>query len=284
MSSPPGYHECFALFTRRDYAGCARSSMALIDSAKTHELLQIFLISLYRSGQHRFADGLVPDILRATAHDSWVQALLRLTTGQTGPAEVLALIKNGRQRCQGHYYVGANLLTNGFDAEALVPLQEAIQTGERCTEADLARLESAVPAIVDSVWESMTSEQFDWFNAQAREAGKAILGGKVSQARELAKQAYERAAGTLNEDSAAMGATLHLIANIYFRLGDYLVARSLAREAKDLFQENLGVRHRAHLDCMERLTAIEIAAGDEDQAAALLREKRALWSLTHVEE
>jgi tetratricopeptide (TPR) repeat protein len=129
----------------------------------------------------------------------------------------------------------------------------------------------------------MTTEQFDWFNAKVREAGEALLEAQnPSRARDLAGEAYDRATRVLDEDSAAMGATLQLISRIYFRLGDYATARSMALEAKTLAEENLGVRHHMHIDCIEDLAGIEIAEGNEDQASALLAEKTRLLELTHT--
>ena len=281
MTAPDAYRRCFDLFAIRDFTSCARASMPLIDQAKTHELLQVFLISLFRSGQHELAAELTPAITEATAHDPWTNTLLRLTVGQTGPDAVLALTRDARQRCQGFYYIGANQLTHGYDEDAHHAFDASMQIGVRCTEADLARLERAAPVIsVVAQRGGMTAEQFDWFDQQARAAGVALQGGRREEAFEIACQMIQRACDTLDEDGVGMGAALQQIALVHFFLGDYSNAAPMFREAKNLFLENYGARHRMYVECLQQLAAVEAAGGSASKASELLAEKCRLLTLT----
>lgn len=182
MVTSDAYRRCFALFARQDYEACARESEPLIDRDGTQELLQIFLISLYRSGQSGRADDLAPGIEKAVAHDRWSSALLRLTLGLAGPAEVLALVNDARQRCRGCYYIGANQRTHGFAAAAQQAFDASMETGIRCTESDLARLERKGPDRLPTARGNMTAIQFDWFSQQLSAARAASEGGRRGEA------------------------------------------------------------------------------------------------------
>lgn len=275
------YRRCFQLFAQRDYGRCARESMPLIDQAHTHELLQVFLISLFRSGQHRVAEDLAAAINEAVEHDPWASALLRLTLGQTGPDAVLALIRDAKQRCQGFYYIGANQLTHAYEGEAHHSFDASIETGIRCTEGDLARLERAAPVISPVAMRAgLTVEQWDWFDQRARAAGAVLKEGHRGEALDIAEHMFQRACDSLNEDGVGMGAAMQQIGMVYFVAGEHRMARNMFQEAKDLFLENFGARHRAHVDCMQQLAAIEGASGSASKANELLKEKERLITLT----
>ncbi len=282
MNMPsPGYLRCFELFAQRDYEGCARASRPLIDVAGTHELLQIFLISLIRSGQHKMMEGLIPNVNAATEHDPWVNALLRLTMGLTGPDQVRALMRDPRQRCVGSFYIGANQLTHGYRTEADRSYDVCLEAGFRCTEADLARLEKTAPAVsIAGRRGGMTAEQFDWFDRRAGAARAALQSEQRDQAAAIAEEMYQRACDSLDENGVGMGATLQQIAIIHFELGDYETARPMFEEARDLFLENWGPRHRMHVECLKQLAAIEAAAGSASKTSDLLNEHRRLQALT----
>ena len=285
MAASEEYRKCFALFAQRDYEGCARLSMPLIDHVKTHELLQIFLISLYRSGQHAFAAELTPVINLATAHDPWTNALLRLTTGQGGPDDVRQFMRETKQVCQAWYYIGANQLTHAYFENARRSFDAALATGVRCTEADLAQWERDAPAVsVVAMRSGMTDQLFDWFNQQAHAAGHACQNDRRDEARIIARDMFQRACDTLNEDGVGMGAALQQVATIYVLLGDHAAAHPIFQEARDLFRENCGQRFRAHVECLQQLAAIAAATGSASQATELLRESKCLTALVLATE
>jgi hypothetical protein len=280
MAASEEYRKCFALFAQRDYQGCSHLAMPLIDQVKTHELLQIFLISLYRSGQHAFAAKLTPAINQATAHDPWTNALQRLTTGQCGPDDLRPLMRDTKQVCQAWYYIGANQLTHAYLENAHRSFDVALATGVRCTEADLAQWERNAPVVsVVAQRSGMTDQLFDWFNQQARAAGQACKNGRRDEAITIARDMFQRACDTLNEDGVAMGAAMQQVAMIYFFLGDHAAARPIFQEASDLFRENYGPRFRMYVECLQQLAAIAVATGSASQATDLLREKKRLTAL-----
>ncbi len=278
MTNADAYRCCFELFIRRDYESCARTSMPLIDEVRTHELLQVFLISLYRSGQHAMAEDLAPAIEEASAHDRWTNALLRLTIGRIGPAEVFGLVSDERSRCRALFYIGANQLTHGYLDEARQMLDASMATGVRCTEADLARIERMAP--IRPAATAMTSEQAVWLDRQMGDARKAVQTHRTEAVVEIASHIYEWACRVLDEDSVGMAAALQQIGMIHFFACDYPAARSLFEEAKDLYLENLGGRHQAHIECLQQLAAAEVGAGcSAARADQLIRERRRLLEL-----
>jgi hypothetical protein len=285
MTASQEYQRCFALFAQRDYEGCARLSMPLIDEVKTHELLQIFLISLYRSGQHTFAEELTPAINQATAHDPWTYAMLRLTTGQCGPDDVRPLVRDTKQLCQASYYIGANQLTHAYREYAYRSFEASIATGVRCTEGDLAQLERKAPVVsIVAQRSGMTGQLFEWFNQRTRAAGQACQNGQREEAMTIARDMLQRACDTLNEDGVGMGAAMQQVAKVYFLLGDHTAARPILQEASDLFRENYGPRSRMYIECLQQLSALAAATGSASQATDLLREKARLTALVLTSE
>ncbi len=113
----------------------------MIQTVRAHELLQLYLISLQRSGQNQRLADVGPKILAATSGDEWINTLVKVTLGVADLAQVRDQIRDEERACQFAYYNGARLLTVGNREAGRAALAAARDGSADCLERRLAGVE-----------------------------------------------------------------------------------------------------------------------------------------------
>jgi hypothetical protein len=135
------------LFVSHDYKECVRRGMDLLPKIESFEMLQMFLLSLQRSGEEPAGGGWTAaevfghigfEALMHHQHDPELHKLLAITLGVTDPGEALDVEQDRTARCRIHYYAAARLISAGRHREALQHLNACIDDPGSCLEAHLA--------------------------------------------------------------------------------------------------------------------------------------------------
>lgn len=82
-----------------------------------------------------------------------------------------------------------------------------------------------------------------------------------------------------------MAAALQQIGVVHFFAGDCAMAQRMLKEATALYRDLLGVRHRAHVECLQQLAAAETGNGcSAARVNELLTQRRRLLKLVVMGE
>jgi hypothetical protein len=143
----PDVKEWTKLFITHDYRACIDRGMNLLPTIASFEILQMFLISLQRSGTEPAGGGwnaaevleqLTPQLLHHHQHDASVYRLLSVTLGRADADQELAHETDQTERCQILYYAAARAITQGQPDKARKYLDACLDAPGECLEVHLA--------------------------------------------------------------------------------------------------------------------------------------------------
>jgi hypothetical protein len=143
----PDVKEWTKLFVKHDYQGCIARGIQLLPTIASFEMLQMFLISLQRSGTEPAGGGwtaaevleqLTPQLLHHHQHDASLHRLLSVTLGLTDANRELEDETDRTERCRILYYAAARAVTRGQPDQARAYLDLCLEAPGECLEVHLA--------------------------------------------------------------------------------------------------------------------------------------------------
>jgi len=148
----PDVKEWTTLFVTHDYKACIERGMNLLPTIASFEILQMFLISLQRSGTEPAGGGwnaaevleqLTPHLLHHHQHDASLYRLLSVTLGRADADRELAQETDRTERCRILYYAAARAITQGQADRARDYLDACLGAPGECLEVHLALAQRA---------------------------------------------------------------------------------------------------------------------------------------------
>src|SRR4051794_29352988 len=248
---------CLRAFAQHDYVECARQAGLALAKWPSHEITQLLLISLQRTGQDRLADQLGARALAEAARYPWEQALLKLTLGRVASDIILGQAKTPSQRCQALFYSGARLLTEGKVEAARKALAGCMAFNVKCAERGLAEFErdSPPPPGYLSPDQAEASRRVAELSHRFSELHQE---GDLDQAQAVALEAVGLARGSLGEKHPVTATSLNNLGVSYSEMGDYRMAELILRLALSIRVDALGKSHPDVANSLNNLGSIRM--------------------------
>jgi CHAT domain-containing protein/tetratricopeptide (TPR) repeat protein len=269
MPNQGAYQQCIQAFTDRDYESCIRCAMSVPVTEATPDLRQLRLISLQRLGRTAEADKFGSRVLTAGTSDSWEQLLLKLTLAQTDIATALRMARDGRQRCQAHYYAGAHHLTEGEIDKARREFLACLSTNEQCLEGQLAQWEYENPelSVTNLLWPIKKLNQ---------QCAQLYEQGQYEKANHIAEEAYDLARKQLGVEHCLTVDSLTYLAQVLSHLCEYGKSRTHYEEALVTQKQLFGLDHPDVAYSLLRLGQLSIILGEYVKGRKYLEESLAV--------
>ena len=143
----PDVKDWTKLFITHDYKSCIDRGINLLPTIASFEILQMFLISLQRSGTEPARGGwnaaevleqLTPQLLHHHQHDASLYRLLSVTLGRADADQELAHETDRTERSRILYYAAARAITQGQPDKARKYLDACLDVPGECLEVHLA--------------------------------------------------------------------------------------------------------------------------------------------------
>jgi len=230
--------ECVRSFVTQNYANCFREAIRLNAQNPTHEVLQMFLISMqlltgpYRGDQSEKLHAFAVPFLALTEDQPWWHALLQLTFGQTDVAQVLEGANTEEQRCQARYYAGMRFLAEGQGDKAGAEFDRCLEIKDDILERRIAeQIRNNPTPIADKILYSRASQLNHQVIGLLKER-------RHREAVELGSQAYEFIRDHLPENAKEFHQALYNLAGAFYLSGEYHEAEPLYKTLLELLRDD----------------------------------------------
>jgi tetratricopeptide (TPR) repeat protein len=263
------FEELIRHFIIRDYAAFLRHVRDWLNGHANHQLLQLAIISLLRSGGTQAATQLASQAISFLRDAPWETQLLRLTLGQVTATSILENAKTNTQKCEALFYAAIEARQRGEEREARELLESATRIDVDSLEHSLAEYEQLSPDRVEFLLGLFQSQNRILQLKERQEIASAL---------QEAKNLHAQASRKIGQDHRATMTIAFILAGLYEEVGKTELAHSLYVALIANFEANFGDGHRLYLSCLDRLAAVERLLGNGGKAEHVLRRAVAMKS------
>jgi len=276
------FQQCIDAFVRRDYESCARQAVQLaftppeedLPVPALHQLFQVLLISLQRTGRPDKAEEVGSWILGAMADEPWYPLLLQITLVKIDPMKVFQQAATDEQRCQMLFYAGALMASLEKKETARETLLNCLRMPADCLERRLAQAELADLGVrLPAGAEAGDEQELDQLREQVH---RFYHQGRFDQALPLAVRALPLARTLLGPRHPTLVGCLNDLALVHLQLGQFTAAEPLLREALETRRQVPGEKHPDYALSLANLGELYREMGRWADAEPLLQQALAL--------